>query len=194
MQKNWQKHLGLLLVYGLVTLVMTYPLVFRLNQLPVNVADKGTMILRTPAGLSNTLTFPIQNTAPSVFRVDVEGWDTQMPTVIRAENNKQVTPSNPVHYDDWLVIYTTGLGLTDPGVDSGMPGPSDELAKAIVEPVVTLGGETLPLAFAGLVPGEVGLYQINVKVPFKNVKTGMEVPLTIKQGDTSTTLNVRVVD
>lgn len=39
MRKNWQKHVGLLLTYGLVTLVMTYPLVFRLNQLPINVAD-----------------------------------------------------------------------------------------------------------------------------------------------------------
>jgi uncharacterized protein (TIGR03437 family) len=46
--------------------------------------------------------------------------------------------------------------------------------------------------FAGLVPGEVGVYQINAAVP-SNVPTGMEIPLTVSQGGIATTLNVRVV-
>jgi uncharacterized protein (TIGR03437 family) len=68
------------------------------------------------------------------------------------------------------------------------------LAEASATPKVTLGGVALPVAFAGLVPGEVGVYQINVRVPFKDVPTGMEIPLTISQGTYTTTLNVRVVD
>jgi uncharacterized protein (TIGR03437 family) len=59
---------------------------------------------------------------------------------------------------------------------------------------VTLGGVSLPVAFAGLAPGQVGVYQINAQVPFKEVPTGMEIPLTISQGTYTTTLNVRVVN
>jgi uncharacterized protein (TIGR03437 family) len=163
-------------------------------QLPVDVGGKGTMVLRTPAGVSNSFIFNIQSVAPAAFHVDVEGWDTGMPAIMRASNNLVVTPSNPVHYDDWLVIYVTGLGATMPGVASGMPGPdAPELAETLAKPQVTLGGVALPVAYAGLAPGQVGVYQINVQVPFKDVPTGMEIPLTIAQGTYKTTLNVRVV-
>lgn len=175
------------------------PIVFvsptRINgQLPVDVSGQGTLVLHTPAGVSNTFTFGIQSAAPAAFNVDVQGWDTQMPTVVRATNNLIVTPTNPVHYDDWLVIYVTGLGPTVPGVGSGLPGPAaPDLAEVLVKPQVTLGGVSLPVAFAGLAPGEVGVYQINAQVPFKEVPTGMEIPLTISQGSYTTTINVRVV-
>ena len=56
-----------------------------------------------------------------------------------------------------------------------------------------LDGAQLPVEFAGLVPGEVGVYQINVQVPFKGVRTGMQIPLTITQGGYTLTLSVRVV-
>jgi uncharacterized protein (TIGR03437 family) len=44
----------------------------------------------------------------------------------------------------------------------------------------------------GLVPGQVGVYQINAYVPYW-VSLGWEVPLKISAGGASTTLNVRVV-
>ncbi|MGE5569315.1 MAG: hypothetical protein ACM3S5_09800 [Rhodospirillales bacterium] len=182
-------------VNGVLTpLIFVSPTEIR-GQLPVDVSGVGTMVLRTPAGVSNTFTFNIQPVAPAVFRVPVEGWDAQMPTVVRAANNLIVTPSNPVHLDDWLVIFVTGLGATIPRVDSGMPGPEPpELAEVLIEPHVTLGGVKLPVAFAGLAPGQVGVYQINVHVPFKEVPTGMQIPLTISQGAYKTTVTVRVVE
>jgi uncharacterized protein (TIGR03437 family) len=58
---------------------------------------------------------------------------------------------------------------------------------------LTLGGASLEVQYAGLVPGEVGVYQINAYVPF-GVPQGNSVPLVINQGGSSTTLNVRVVN
>ena len=58
---------------------------------------------------------------------------------------------------------------------------------------MTLGGVDLPLVYSGLTPGEVGVYQINAKVPFKGVPQGFDIPLTVVQGGTSTTIPVRVV-
>jgi uncharacterized protein (TIGR03437 family) len=47
--------------------------------------------------------------------------------------------------------------------------------------------------FAGLAPGQVGVYQINASVP-RNVPLGLSVPLTIAQPTSSTSLEVRVVE
>jgi uncharacterized protein (TIGR03437 family) len=177
----------------LVPMVLVSPT--RINaQLPYGLTGPGTLILRTPAGVSNPFVFPIQTTAPGVFRADVEPYTDLMPVIVRAENNTIVTYSNPVHLDDWLTIYLTGLGATSPAVDAGNPGPSDPLAEAMVTPTVTLGGSNVPVYFAGLAPGQVGVYQINVKVPFAGVPLGWGVPLKITQGGYSTELNVRVVD
>jgi uncharacterized protein (TIGR03437 family) len=61
-----------------------------------------------------------------------------------------------------------------------------------VVPIVTLGGMNVPVEYSGLAPGFVGVYQINLKVPFQS-PTGLSVPLTISQGGATTTLSVRVV-
>jgi uncharacterized protein (TIGR03437 family) len=47
--------------------------------------------------------------------------------------------------------------------------------------------------FSGLVPGEVGVYVINVLVPH-GVADAVQTPLTIKQGGFFTALQVRVVN
>jgi uncharacterized protein (TIGR03437 family) len=57
---------------------------------------------------------------------------------------------------------------------------------------VTLGGAPLDVLYAGLVPGEVGVYQVNASVP-SNVPQGMDIPLVVSQAGSSTTLSVRVV-
>jgi uncharacterized protein (TIGR03437 family) len=119
--------------------------------------------------------------------------DFDVPTVVRDTNSLLVTPSNPVHRGDNLVIYLTGMGQTNPATTAGLPSPSDPPASALIAPRVDLGGVNLPIAFAGLSPGEVGVYQINVSVP-RNTPTGLEIPLNINQGGSSTAISVRVVE
>ena len=117
---------------------------------------------------------------------------TGLATVVRADDGELVTPTNPIHYNDTIVIYATGLGRTSPAVDSGLPAPTDQLSYAVVPPTVTLGGRDLSVLYAGLVPGAVGLYQINATVP-GGVTQGLEIPLVITQGAASTSLSLRVV-
>ena len=161
-------------------------------QLPFQATGNVALILRTPGGVSDTYNLTIQPQAPSVFRTAVEEVG-EVPTVIRAANRIVVTDSNPVHRTDTLTVYLTGLGQTNPPVDSGMPAPSDPAAVPLVAPTVTLGGVNLPVESAAMVPGEIGQYQITVNVP-RNVPTGLAVPLQIRQGNGSTTLNLRVVE
>jgi uncharacterized protein (TIGR03437 family) len=163
-------------------------------QIPFETVGNVTMILRTPGGTSDNYNLQILPGAPSVFQSTIAGDPTPVPTIVRNDDGGLVTASHPIHRQEntALVIYGTGLGVTSPAVQSGMPSPLSPLAVALTKPTVTLGGVQLPLIYYGLTPGEVGVYQINVSVP-GSVPTGF-VPLVIRQGGSSTTLTVRVAD
>ena len=161
-------------------------------QLPFEINGTATMVLHTPGGTSNHFDLTVVPAAPSVFRNGVAGPQSDIPTVFRAKNNQLVTPANPIHRGEGVVIYATGLGLTLPAVATGFAASASPPAAAIDQPDVSLGGVSLPLYFAGLVPGEVGVYQIHALVPGW-APTGMQVPLTITQGSSSTTVTVRVI-
>jgi uncharacterized protein (TIGR03437 family) len=162
------------------------------GQLPFNVDGNAVMTLRTPGGISDNFNFSVFPAAPSIFRSGVAGPQTGLATVLRADNNQLVTPTNPLHGHDSVIIYATGLGRTTPPVETGVPAPAEALSSAVIAPAVTLGGTALEVTYAGLVPGEVGVYQINAKLP-GTVPLGMEVPLAVNQGGFGTELPVRVV-
>lgn len=162
-------------------------------QMPFETVGNVTLVLRTPGGVSDNYNTVVLPGAPSIFRSGVAGPATDIATVLRNANGQLVTASNPVHRNDVLIIYLTGLGQTTPAVPTGLPGPSTPLANALSAPQVTLGGSTLPVVFAGLTPGEVGVYQINVRVP-PNVPLGMSVPLQISASGNATSVPLRVVE
>ena len=171
---------------------VTIPLVLVSNtqinaQLPSSTEGLAQMTLRTPGGISDNLNFRVQSTAPSVFR------SAGVASVVRTVNNEAVSESNPVRLGDELTIFATGLGRTSPAVEDGNAATEDMLAAAVVEPEVTLDGVPLAVSYAGLAPGEVGVYQIRVTVT-GGVKQGLSAPLTIRQGAMATTLALQVVE
>jgi uncharacterized protein (TIGR03437 family) len=96
-----------------------------------------------------------------------------------------------VQADDELIIYATGLGQTAPAIRAGEAAPSDPLSSAVIQPDVSLDGLPMAVDYAGLTPGGIGIYQINVRAPLE-VSDGQNVPLTIRQGGMSTTVSVQV--
>jgi uncharacterized protein (TIGR03118 family) len=69
--------------------------------------------------------------------------------------------STPAKPGETIEIYATGFGETNPGVASGAVAPG-QLPLAMA-PVVTIGGVTAQVSFAGVTAP--GLYQFNVTVP-----------------------------
>jgi uncharacterized protein (TIGR03437 family) len=162
-------------------------------QLP-NIDGNTTLRLATQGGVSDNFNLTILPAAPSVFRIATTQTDSgTTPSIVRSDNNQLVTPSNPVHRGDVLVIYATGLGRTNPLIPAGQPAPTDQLASTQIPVVVTLGGIQQQVLFAGLAPGLVGVYQINVQIT-RSVPEGLSVPLVISQGGGSTSFVVRVVN
>ncbi len=162
-------------------------------QLPYNISGSVNLTIHTPGGVSPSYNLDLSDAAPSVFMSGSAGPQTGLATIVRADNGQLVTPTNPVHPNDTIIIYLTGMGATSPQVNAGMPAPSSPLAYVSSMPNVTLGSYPLAVSFAGLAPGFAGVYQINASVPF-GVPGGIAVPLTISQGGNSTTLNLRVVN
>jgi len=162
-------------------------------QLPNNVSGNVSMSVLTPGGQSATYYLNVLGTAPSIFMTGTAGPLTGLAAVVRWNNGQLVTPTNPIHPTDYLEIYLAGMGATTPAVAAGMPGPSNPLAMVQTAPLVTLGGASLPVLYAGMAPGEVGVYQVDVYVP-GGMPQGLQIPLQISQGGSTTTVNERVVN
>ncbi len=162
-------------------------------QLPFDVTGNGSLVVSTSGGISSPFDFNVFSAAPTIFMSGFAGPLTGLPNIYRANDNySQVTLSNPIRPNDTLTILATGLGLTSNQPASGDAAPSSPPAIVTYAPVVTLEGLLLDVLFAGLAPGEVGVYQINATVPAA-MPGGLQVPLTITQGGESATVVVRVV-
>ena len=83
-----------------------------------------------------------------------------------------------------VIAYGTGFGATSPAVPSGTVSPASPAAQTVLPVRASLNGGTgavnAPVEFAGLTPGYVGLYQVNIRVP-ADAPTGPTVELTIEQ-------------
>jgi uncharacterized protein (TIGR03437 family) len=97
--------------------------------------------------------------------------------------------SHPAQVGDTLTIYAIGLGATNPAVGTNVPAPGAEpLARLTATPVVNFGDTIFGTigatpSYAGLSPGSVGLYQVNVAIP-PGVPSGL-VTLTLMFPDSN---------
>jgi DNA-binding beta-propeller fold protein YncE len=162
--------------------------------LPTAMGESCLVVNGTPAGVSDNYNFVVASAAPAVFLSGTAGPETGLATIFRADNGQLVTPTNPLHGGDTVIIYLTGMGPTSPLVAAGQQTPPTLLTSVTQAPTLTLGSSTLTIDYAGLAPGYIsGLYQINATLP-GIVTLGESVPLVISQAGGSTTLNVRVVN
>ncbi len=107
---------------------------------------------------------------------------------VHAADGTLVSQTSPARPGEYLVMYLLGMGPTDNPVTTGAGSPGSPLDRPLAVPTLTLGGVGAPVAFAGLTPGLVGLYQINLLVP--NVPSDGNLVLTVSQNGivTNTTI------
>ena len=130
-------------------------------QLPAELPESGRQALQVMVGDQTTAaqSVTLQPAAPGVFTVHQSG---QGQGVIVDTNFQLVDANRPARAGDVVAIFCTGLGVTDPPVPSGQAGNGQRVAAQVT---VTIGGREARVSFAGLAPGFVGLYQVNVEVP-----------------------------
>jgi len=121
-------------------------------------------------------TVPLAVYAPGIFVVNAQ---TNQGAVLDASYNL-VGPANPAITGAVVQIYCTGLGPVTNQPITGAPALANPLSWTTVTPTVTIGGAPASVLFSGLVPGEVGLYQVNAQLPAASEKD--DVSLTISVG------------
>jgi uncharacterized protein (TIGR03437 family) len=99
--------------------------------------------------------------APALFTFSNTG--TGPGAFLHGNGFAAITADNPATAGEVIVLYATGLGAVTPVVATG--DATSGQSNVTGNPGVTIGGLPAQVQFAGLAPGFVGLYQINVVVP-----------------------------
>ena len=86
------------------------------------------------------------------------------------------------------MFYLVGLGATDIPVPTGAAAPNSPLSHPLIDPILSLNGSPVLIAFAGLVPTAVGLYQIDFQVP-ESAPNG-DLTLSVSQAGASSNVTV----
>jgi virginiamycin B lyase len=156
----------------------------------------ATLTVTTAGGMSPTILLNLSVAAPGIFKIPTTNSATQGAIQI-ANTATFVAPvgaipgetSRPATTGDVLTIYCSGLGAVTDTPDTGSAAGSGSSLSSVQAPVsVTIGGKSAPFLFAGLSPGYVGLYQVNVQLP-AGVTPGSAVPVIV----TTASLNSNTV-
>jgi uncharacterized protein (TIGR03437 family) len=163
---------------------ITLQLPFELAFMPFNIEDPNVVSLTELVVIENGVSskgFKIGMNGEGIHILT--GCDPHGAVCVTHADGSLVTDASPAVAGEEVVIYAVGLGPTTPGVATGaatpVPAPTVALpvyaqfnfspnagpAQLIALPSQwTLSASYLP-DFAGLTPGQVGLYQINVRIP-----------------------------
>jgi uncharacterized protein (TIGR03437 family) len=161
-------------------------------QVPFEAAGQTTVpvVVQNGSASSAPSSLTISAASPGIFTGVVNG---QSVGAILNQDYSQNTPSNPAHVGQVIQIFANGQGVVSNQPADGAPAPAGPLAMTAGNPTVLIGGQPAPVAFSGLSPNFVGLWQINVTVP-ATVTPGTAVSVQIVQGTAaSNAANVAIV-
>jgi uncharacterized protein (TIGR03437 family) len=123
------------------------------------------------------------DTSPYGLFINAADGTYSLPASVASSLN--IPGAHPAKRGDVITIYALGLGPTSPSVPSNTAGPAAEPLARVSNVQIMFGGgflgsSTVTPSYAGLAPYYVGLYQINVTIPFDaptgNVPVYIEMP------------------
>ncbi len=145
-------------------------------QVPYEVAGQSTasIVVSNNGVASDPVQVNLLVAHPGIFTVDgIAG------AILHGADFQLATSSNPAAKGEVVVIYATGLGPVSPTPATGMGASASPLSVTASTPSVTVGGLSATVAFSGLAPGFVGLYQVNVAVPSAAASGSVDVVIQI---------------
>jgi uncharacterized protein (TIGR03437 family) len=147
-------------------------------QIPWELAGQTSAVVKVSNGLTSgvTTTIPISPYGPGFFEYLDQSGNTYL--AAQDANFRLIGPSNPAQLGGTILLYANGLGPVSSPPPSGEPTPAGP-QSTITLPIVTIGGQNASVAYSGLSPQSIGLYQVNVVVP-QNLAAGpQKVTLSI---------------
>lgn len=197
-----------------------FPLPTRMNGVSVTASGRpvpllyvgpGQINLQLPFGVlgssspAGTIRFAINNAgaageelealvgleAGALFSIDGSG--AGQGAVVLSGTGQLASASRPARRGDVVEIYCNALGPVDNPPPPGMPAGSTPLARTLAVPQVRIGGQPAEVLFSGLVPGLVGLYQVNARIAM-NASVGPAVPVQIGTPNLSNAVTIAVAE
>ena len=128
-------------------------------QIPFEVVRSSiTITVSTPQGNSDPYKINLDPMAPGIFSRAANGTGDAL---VFDANFKLLTRTPDM--GSTIILYATGLGSTIPTAKSGSGGSVTPPFNLVASPFdVYIGGSKATVAWAGLAPGFVGVYQLNV--------------------------------
>jgi uncharacterized protein (TIGR03437 family) len=145
---------------------------FQINaQVPLDLAPGVyRLLVKSPYGQAEQ-PLEIRETAPALFLL-AGSWSGQGRAAIVNQDGRLNSPLHSARRGQTVVAYCTGLGGV---VSRGGLWWARNLAVGVLD------GKVVPVAYAGLTPGFIGLYQVNVPIPAA-ASPGLELPFQLRQG------------
>jgi uncharacterized protein (TIGR03437 family) len=147
------------------------------RALPANTRQQ--LLLRRNGVPAAPFQVVVASVQPGIFAMNAQGTG-QAAALVSGTSNVAV-PGTPVSRGAVVELYATGLGSTSDAPEDGVPSSLTRLSHVAVPVEVSVGGRPARVLFAGLAPGTVGLYQINVEVP-SDAPVGDSVAVLMTQG------------
>jgi uncharacterized protein (TIGR03437 family) len=143
---------------------------FQINaQIPFDIPPGAITVAVTSASGNAIEAATLTAVAPEIFTISASQ------AAITNQDNTLNTASNPAARGSSIVIYGTGFG------NVGSAAGVNPVKTAMF---VMFAGAALTPSFAGLTPGSLGLYQVNVAIP-PATAPGLALPLYLTQGAAS---------
>ncbi len=159
-------------------------------QVPWEVAGSAAVTAAVGSAESSPQNVSIMPFAAGIFTATQSGQGQGVilianTTILAApENSIPGAQARPARRGEFLTIYCTGLGDVSNRPATGAAASVNVLSPTRTMPAVTIGGMTARVSFAGLTPGFVGLYQVNVEVP-PGAPSGAAVAVALTVGGIS---------
>lgn len=154
-------------------------------QLPFDLGQQAVLLtVIGRSARSGTVELRISRSAPRVFTFSQLGVGS---ATLYKPNGVAVTPTTPATAGDILKLYLNSAGPVVPGIAAGELSGDDSIfgpIQRLQDPVqVTVMNRSADVSFAGLAPLNVGLYQMDFRVPYSEVEG--DLPLSVKVGESS---------
>ena len=158
----------------------------------VNVNTSHQILVQRGTTLSVPISVDVGPAEPAIFSYPAPGDPATQGAIVNGLTYVVAQPGTAATVGDPIAIFCTGLGAVDQNIPDGTGAPGSPPANTVVLPTVTIGGLPAKVAFSGLTPGSVGLYQINLLVP-TGITPGNQVPVVVSiDGQTSPPLTLAV--
>jgi uncharacterized protein (TIGR03437 family) len=168
-------------------------------QIPVNTAPGTAQVQVVRDGQqSNTVSLAIAARAPRLLLIGVGSYGAILNTdgsIPMPTGSFPGVNTHPAHVGDTLTVYAIGMGPTNANVPTGVAAPGSPLPSLLSTPAVFFGDfvsvQAAP-AYAGLSPGSVGLYQVNVTIPAGVPAGNVDMRVTFPDGTVSNAAQIAI--